>query len=50
MSGNFKFCIIVIIGTILFEDSMKLQQIISIVMVLIGDFTKNKKFTEQILI
>ncbi|CAF0839610.1 unnamed protein product [Brachionus calyciflorus] len=36
MSGNLKFITTIVVGSILFKDPMKMQQIVSIVMVTIG--------------
>lgn len=37
MSGNIKFCLIIIVGTILFKEKFKFEQFLSVATVLIGN-------------
>lgn len=38
MAGNIKFCLIILIGAIIFKEAMKLEQLFSIISVTIGNF------------
>lgn len=46
MSGNIKFCLIIVVGTILFKEKFKFEQFLSVATVLIGNslsLNMNKK-------